>query len=222
LIRGRILSRPDNRLAPFREVERRHGDFAISLPRLQRGGVARRRRRATCRRRGICPRIDGRDLDDALNAFAYRTRRARRCPRPRRYRRRLGGGLSAIGAGGVNEPIAGGRRNSCANESTASVRGEDEPRMLLTDFLRQRRATRHACSAANTECAGALHRQTSGRQAGAGPASPALVQIDGLPSAGRLKASRPSGIRTWILKGGVQAHHALQGGFCTEGILRAR
>ena len=72
--RSRVVSRPCDKRCAFREVARRHGDFAIVAcaavrtadgVRLAVGGVADM---PVAR---DCPRLEGGALDDAFNAFAY-------------------------------------------------------------------------------------------------------------------------------------------------------
>jgi 2-furoyl-CoA dehydrogenase 2Fe-2S iron sulfur subunit len=98
----------------------------------------------------------------------------------------------------------------------APVAGEAEPRMLLTDFLR------HVLGATGTHV-GCEH----------GVCGACTVQIDGVPARACLtlavqaegcavrtvEALAPAPGRLGALQESFRAHHALQCGFCTAGIL---
>ena len=126
----------------FREVARRHGDFAIVAcaavetgdgVRLAIGGVADM---PVAR---DFPRLDGSALDDALNGFAYELDARDDVHATARYRRdlvRMIGARSGAGGAAMSRLQAGRRHSVRFSLNGKPCAGEAEPRLLLTDFLR--------------------------------------------------------------------------------------
>ena len=177
----------------FREIGRRHGDFAIVACAAMvdaRTGVGSQsaasptgRWRATCRCRAIAA------LDDALDAFAWDLDARDDLHATAAYRRQLVRRHRPANArGGRSMPRLSARLaapRALHAQRSDRVAAEAEPRMLLTDFHSPcARRDRHACRAASTASAApAPCRSTERRRA---PASTLAVQV------GRRRTFAPS------------------------------
>jgi 2-furoyl-CoA dehydrogenase 2Fe-2S iron sulfur subunit len=96
------------------------------------------------------------------------------------------------------------------------VEGEAEPRMLLTDFLRQKLGLTGTHVGCEHGVCGACTVQIDGALARA--CLTLAVQIDGA-SIRTVEGLAPGPGRLSVLQDAFRRHHALQCGFCTAGIL---
>ncbi len=205
----------------FREVARRHGDFAI----VACAAVVKQRIVPPRHRRGCRPASRTRASDRRLGAgrgarrLRLGTGRARRHARDRRLSARTRAPRRPRGdRGGRRAPrlSAAARHRVRFTLNGRPVEGEAEPRLLLSDFLR------HVLGATGTHV-GCEH----------GICGACTVQIDGAPARACLALAvqvegaeirtieglAPSPGRLSVLQEAFREHHALQCGFCTAGIL---
>ena len=198
----------DQKRCAFREVARRHGDFAIVAcaavatadgVRLAVGGVA------DMPAARDFPRLEASALDDALERVRLRARRARRCPRHRALSSRSRAhDRPRSGAGGAAmSRLPAGRRHSVRFTLNGKpCAGEAEPRMLLTDFLRHQIGVTGTHVGCEHGVCGACTVDIDGKPARA--CLTLAVQIDGSAVADGRKPRAVSG-SPWHPASGVQA-----------------
>jgi len=102
------------------------------------------------------------------------------------------------------------------NLNGAVVRGEAEPRMLLTDFLRHQIGATGTHVGCEHGVCGACTVTVDGMTARA--CLTLAVQVDG-SDIRTVEGLAPAPDRLGILQDAFKRHHALQCGFCTAGIL---
>ena len=218
----------------FEELALRHGDYALAHGRLRArasttaassearvgvGAVADRPLLVDVARSpaGARRRVGARPPREAARGRGSSSPRARprlgRVPAAphRRARRAPRRAWDAHGAAAHDRGHRHGQRPAC--------RERVEPRLLLSDFLRHRLGLTGTHVGLRARRLRRLHGAPR-RRRGALAASLLAVQADGCDVRDRRGASRGDGPLT-PLQEAFRAHHALQCGFCTPGILMA-